>query len=433
MNHSFYQKIFLLALFLLSLRISATGNTNVFETFFEAHSLQVGYYLVGNADSEYFILDELNKTKHWAGKLSLIEKDELNLGSFRFNIYDSTSQKMLYTKGFCSLFEEWQTTDLAKKENKAFYYVNTFPFPKKTVKYELQKRNRKGIFVTLHDFFISPNNYFIKQEKPIHYKFSKIHYSGEPANKIDIAFLAEGYSEKEMLKFENDVKKIWNYFTKISPFKQYKNRFNIYAIASPSQESGTDIPGKYIYKNTMFNFSFYTFNIERYLTTFDIKALNKAAEIVPHDYLFVVINSEKYGGAGFYNYYSSTTSDHKLSLKVAIHEFGHAFAGLADEYYSSETAYNEYFDLKTEPWEPNITTLVNFENKWKNKIKKGIPIPTPRTKEFENEVGVFEGGGYSAKGIFSPAQDCRMKSNIPEGFCPVCSDAIVKVINYLSE
>lgn len=428
-----YKKIVFLTFLSFALNTFATNHSKEFELFFEKYSLQVGYYLVGNANDEKFVLDELKKTKHWAGKLALIEKDELNLGNFRFNIYDSASQKMLYTKGFCSLFEEWQTTDFAKKASKSFYHVNTFPFPKNTVRYELQKRNKKGVFITLHNFFISPKDYFIKEETALNYKFSKIHFSGNTADKIDIAFLAEGYTEKELTKFENDVKKIWNYFTTIPPFSQYKNRFNIYAIAIPSQETGTDIPGKHIYKNTKFNFSFYTFNIERYLTTFDIKGLNKAAEIVPHDYLFVVINSEKYGGAGFYNYYSSATSDHELSLKVAIHEFGHAFAGLADEYYSSQTAYNEYFDLKTEPWEPNITTLVNFESKWKDKIKKGTPVPTPRTEEFVNTVGVFEGGGYAAKGIFSPVQDCRMKSNTPEGFCPVCSKAIVKVIEYLSE
>jgi hypothetical protein len=178
------------------------------------------------------------------------------------------------------------------------------------------------------------------------------------------------------------------------------------------------------------NSSFYTFDIDRYLTTQDIKAVNDYAATVPHDYIIILINSTKYGGGGVYNYYVGTTTGHKLSPKVFIHEFGHGFAGLADEYYSSSVAYNEFYPLNVEPWEPNLTTMVNFESKWKKMIGKDTPQPTPAEEKYENVTGLFEGGGYAAKGIFRPEMDCRMKSNGSKGYCSVCRAAIKETIEF---
>jgi hypothetical protein len=178
------------------------------------------------------------------------------------------------------------------------------------------------------------------------------------------------------------------------------------------------------------NSSFYTFDIDRYLTTQDIKTVNDYAAAVPHDNIIVLINSTKYGGGGVYNYYSGTTTGHQLSPKIFIHEFGHGFAGLADEYYSSTVAYDEFYPLNVEPWEPNITTMVNFESKWKKMIGKNTPQPTPSEEQFRNVTGLFEGGGYSAKGIFRSEMDCRMKSNETKGYCSVCRNAIKEMIEF---
>ncbi len=406
----------------------------IFDTFFEPHSLRIDYYLVGDAEKEDFILQQLKKTEHWAGKKKLITIDSLNLGNFRFNLFDSATNKLLYTKGFSSLFQEWQTTKEAKAIKKSFYHVNVMPFPKRMVKYQLQKRDYEtGEFINLHEFYINPTDYFIINEKATSNKYTQIHGNNGSDKKIDIAFLAEGYQKKEMGKFRKDVKRMWEYFSSIPPFNQYSDNFNIYAVESLSQETGTDNPGASIYKNTALDFSFYTFNIDRYLTSSNIKVMHDAAEVVPYDQIFVLINSAEYGGGGFYNYYSASTTDNELSLKVAIHEFGHGFAGLADEYYSSNVAYDGFYNLNVEPWEPNITTLVNFDKKWPDIIDSNTPIPTERISKHCHEVGVFEGGGYSAKGIYSPFQDCRMKSNLPRGFCPVCSKTIVDIINHYSE
>jgi len=403
-----------------------------FSTYFEYQTLRIDFVLNGNDTSEEFILKELKKQPIWAGTQQLSKDSSFDMGTYHFMIFDSTTNRLLYKQGFCSLFNEWQTTSEAKTRKQSYYHVNLMPLPKNTVKYRLEKRAyADGEFHLVKEFYINPTNYFIVNEKPLPTKFTVIQ-GGYPYHcKIDIAFVAEGYTKDEMKKFRKDVKRVWDYISSIPPFNEYKNEFNIYAVESISVESGTDIPGKQLYKNTVFNSMFYTFDTPRYLTTRDIKSLHDFAAVAPSDHIFVLINSTEYGGGGFYNYYSGSTVDHELSLKVALHEFGHGFAGLADEYYESSVAYDGFYNLKSEPWEPNITTLVAFETKWKNMVPQGINIPTKRNKELEDTIGVYEGGGYSSKGIYSPFQDCRMKSNIANGFCPVCSEAIkIKIEQY---
>jgi hypothetical protein len=271
---------------------------------------------------------------------------------------------------------------------------------------------------------------FIRKEKPVNAKVTKIYGGGDPHTSVDLAFIAEGYTADEMGKFREDVKRMADNLFAEAPFSDYKDRFNIWAVEAISQDSGTDIPGEKIYANTALNSGFYTFDIDRYLTTQDIKDVNDYAATVPHDNIVVLINSSRYGGGGVYNYYTGTTTGHQLSSKVFIHEFGHGFAGLADEYYSSTVAYDEFYPLNVEPWEPNITTLVNFESKWKKMIGKDIPTPTPSDEKFKDVTGLFEGGGYSAKGIYRPELDCRMKSNNTKGYCSVCRNAIKEMIEF---
>jgi hypothetical protein len=304
------------------------------------------------------------------------------------------------------------------------------PYPRNKSKFVLSMRERDGSFKELYDTEIDPANYFIRKEKPISAGITKIYNSGDPATAVDLAFIAEGYTAGEMDKFRADVKKMTDILFSEPPFSQYKDKINIWAVEAVSTDSGTDIPGERIYANTALNSSFYTFDLDRYLTTQDIKSVNDYAALVPHDNIIVLINSERYGGGGVYNYYSGTTAGHPLSPKVFVHEFGHGFAGLADEYYTSSVAYEEFYPLKVEPWEPNITALVNFDSKWKKMIKSGIPVPTPAEEKYNNVTGLFEGGGYSAKGIFRPEMDCRMKSNGNKGYCSVCQEAVRKMIEF---
>ena len=415
-----------LIVMLISITSFAFGQVN-FEDYFENKTLRVDYLMGGSAKDQTVFIKELKEEPFWGGsKTNLI--DQFGFGTFKFKLIDAETKVLLYSKGFNSLFQEWQTTAEAKELKRAFYQVNVMPFPKRPVLFVLESRKWNGEMEQIFEYEIDPTNYFIGKEKPNTIVSNRVMGEGDPATSVDVAFIAEGYTLEEMGKFRADVKRIAGYLFDVPPFKHYQNNFNIYALEAISEESGTDVPGENIYKNTAVNTTFYTFDIDRYLTTFDIKSLHDIAANVPYDQIFVLINTKRYGGGGFYNYYTSCSSDHPLTYEVSSHEFGHGFVGLGDEYYSSEVAYEDFYNLEIEPWEPNLTTLVDFDKKWKRMLNDSIPIPTPRTKEYENKIGVFEGGGYSSKGIYSPFQDCKMKSNNMKHFCPVCEEAAEKMI-----
>lgn len=413
-------------LFIVSLTIQGQNN---FDKFFSDKVLRFDFMLAGNSHETSVYPVGLKQEPYWAGS-NFTLLNPFNTGNFKYELFDTTGITLLYSRAFCTLFQEWQSTDEAKKIDRSFYEVATMPYPKNKVRFILSKRERNGLFTKLYETKIDPADYFIRKENPVNVKVSKIYGTGDPHNSVDLAFLAEGYKADEMEKFRNDVKKMADCLFAEAPFTEYKNRFNIWAVESISQDSGTDVPGENIYVNTAVNSSFYTFNIDRYLTTQDIKSVNDFAAAVPHDYIIVLINSSRYGGGGVYNYYCGTTTDHPLSPKVFVHEFGHGFAGLADEYYSSSVAYDEFYPLNVEPWEPNITALVNFDSKWKKMIGKDTPMPTPSEDKYANVTGLFEGGGYSAKGIYRSEMDCRMKSNNTKGYCTVCRNAIKEMIEF---
>jgi len=215
--------------------------------------------------------------------------------------------------------------------------------------------------------------------------------------------------------------------------KENKDKFNIWGIEAPSKESGTDIPAENIWKNTISNTQFYMFDLDRYLMTSDNKSLRNIASNAPYDQIFILVNTNKYGGGAIYNHYSVCVSDNSNSEYIFTHEFGHGFAGLGDEYYTSDVAYNEFYPLDVEPLDPNLTTLINFESKWKDMLDSETPIPTPATNDFSKTVGAFEGGGYVAKGVYRPMKDCSMKSISVNNFCPVCKRAIKRMIDFYSE
>jgi len=418
--------IFLFILFSVSLSVRAQNN---FDKYFTNKVLRFDFMLAGNSQKTLVYPVGMKEEPFWSGSnTNLI--NPFNSGNFKYELFDSTGITLIYSRAFCTLFQEWQTTAEAKTTEKSFYEVATMPFPKGKMKFLLSMRERNGIFSKLYETVIDPASYYIKKENPVNVKITKIYDGGDPHISVDLAFIAEGYKADQMGKFRDDVKKMADILFAEAPFSEYKDRFNIWAVEAISQDSGTDVPGEKIYANTALNSSFYTFGVDRYLTTQDIKAVNDYAAAVPHDNIVVLINSERYGGGGVYNYYTGTTTGHPLSPKVFVHEFGHGFAGLADEYYTSTVAYDEFYPLNVEPWEPNITTRVNFDSKWKKLIAKDTPVPTPAEEKYINVTGLFEGGGYSAKGIFRSEMDCRMKSNGSKGYCSACRNAVKEMIEF---
>ena len=248
-----------------------------------------------------------------------------------------------------------------------------------------------------------------------------LQHSGDMQDKVDLLFIAEGYTADEMEKFHSDCRRLMDSLFMMEPYKSRREDFNVAALDVISEESGTDIPDKGIWKDTAMKSHYYTFYVDRYLTMPDQTAIADRISGVPFDAMYVVVNDDGYGGGGIYNSYGMGTSDNALADKLFIHEFGHSFAGLGDEYYDDEVAYQDMYDLNVEPWEPNITTKVDFGRKWKDMIGSG---------EYGDSLGLFEGGGYTAKGMYRPRLDCRMRTNGSPDFCPVCQRAINRMIDY---
>ena len=418
-------------LILLSFPILTLAQVD-FEKYFTNKSLRFDFLLGGNSKKVNVYPEQIKQEPFWAGSKTNLT-DLFNYGSYRFRVFDLKTDSLIFSKGFSTLFQEWQTTAEAKKTDKTFYQAALFPFPINKVRLEIDMREWEGNFKTIFKTEIDPENYFILSESTLPFDTVNILHNGAPEKKVDMVILAEGYTSFELYKFVEDAKRVTGYLFEEEPFKSEKENFNVTAVLTPSEESGTDIPGENIYKNTHFNSSFYTFDISRYLTISDMKTVYDAAAVVPYDHIYVLVNTERYGGGGFYNLISVCTADNGLTKEVFVHEFGHGFAGLGDEYYSSAVAYEDFYNLKIEPWEPNITTLVNFGSKWEKMVADSVPIPTPPKAKYNNTVGVYEGGGYMSKGIYRPFIDCRMKSNNPKEFCPVCQEAIKKVIRFYSE
>ena len=404
----------------------------IFEENFLDKTLRIDYVHTGNFEKEYYSIDELIEEPFWGGsKINLL--DQFNYGKYKVIVYDSASNKPIYSKTYSSLFGEWQTTDEAKTTFRSLSETIILPYPKKTVKAEFFSRNRKNEWIKKFEYFISPQNYFIRKEKRQEYKSFQVWNQGKSSDKLDIVFLPEGYTGSELDKFKDDCTKFAEYLLDFSPFNENKSKINIWGVEAPSEQSGSDNPHDGEWKKTLLGTHFYTFDTERYVMTFDNKTVRDVAANVPYDQIYIIVNTDKYGGGSIYNYYSICVSGNRYKNLVFIHEFGHGLASLADEYVTDDVSYEDFYDLSVEPSDPNVTTLVNFESKWKELVDPETPIPTPTNKEYVNKVGAFEGAGYVQKGIYRPMMDCVMRSLKSQGFCPVCKKAIQDMIDFYAE
>lgn len=402
-----------------------------FNKYFENKSLRIDFALSGNSEFQAAALQQMREEPVWAGPVkNLIDK--FNYGGYYVNIYDKTSNQLIYSRGFNTLFEEWRSTDQSKSETQSWTNSISVPFPKSTILLEISARDKADmLFHPLLKMDVDPTSIFIDRGKLKDNRITKIQYSGDSPEKVDLVFLGEGYTADEQDKFNADAKRFTEALFKTPPYNTRQNDFNIWAVDLVSEESGTDTSGKGIFRNTALNSGYYTFGIDRYLTTPDMKSIRDAVWNTPCDAIFILVNTDTYGGGGMYNFYAMGTADNPRTPVVFVHEFGHSFAGLADEYFSSEVAYIDFYNLKYEPWEPNITTLVDFDKKWKHLLPANTPIPTPLDDAHKEKAGVFEGGGYLSKGIYRPMDHCMMRDYAP--FCPACSQAILRMIDYLTD
>lgn len=403
-----------------------------FDQYFFNKTLRLDYYHTGNDTSDSYSFDELIEEPYWGGSLHKL-LDEFDYGKYKIMVKDYSSGKEIYSRTYSTLFSEWQTTDEAKQTIKSFSETIVFPYPKNIVLVEFYSRDRKNILHKKFEYVVNPNSYFVKTERKNEYENFEVIHNGKSNEVVDIVIIPEGYTESEMSKFKNDCDRFVHYLYNASPYKENEHNFNVWGIYAPSKESGTDVPAENIWKNTTVNSQFYMFDLDRYLMTSDNKTLRNIASNAPYDQIFILVNTKKYGGGAIYNHYSVCVSDNSNSEYIFTHEFGHGFAGLGDEYYTSDVAYNDFYPLDVEPLDPNLTTMVNFESKWKDMIDTNTPIPTPSNIDYRNSVGVFEGGGYIAKGVYRPMQDCSMKSISVDNFCDVCKRAIQRMIDFYCE
>lgn len=420
-----------LATFLLPSSIMAQN----FDDYFEDKTLRVDYIFAGNVKQQMIALDELNVMPRWYGKRQNLSNLPME-GNGQIIVRSHRTGDVIYRNSFSTLFQEWLSEPESQTNTRSFENVFLVPMPKDTVDISIELRNNRREIMTSFTHQVAPSDILIHHKGETPTPYVTLQQAADTTHCIHIAYVAEGYTEKEMSTFLHDAQEATDALFTHEPFKSNQDKFNIIAVKSPSEDSGASEPGKGIWKHTALSSHFDTFYSERYLTTLNLKDLHNWLAGTPYEHIIVLVNTERYGGGGILNSYNLSMTHNEWFKPVVVHEFGHSFAGLADEYaYENEPIPMYPHDI--EPWEPNITTLVNFKGKWENLIKKGTPIPTPpskkKAKEIMSKVGVFEGAGYSLNGVYRGTQDCRMRTNENPEFCPVCQQALTRVIDFYTK
>ena len=403
-----------------------------FEDFFEDKTLRIDYNFAGNAHQQEIAVDQLNVSPHWYGKRQRLAELPLE-GNGQITVRSHKTGQVIYRHSFSTLFQEWLSYPEAQNVRKSFENVFLVPMPKDTVDVTLDLRNNRREVMASLTHQVVPTDILIRRigEKDVT-PYETIQEAKDSQHCIHVAYLAEGYQKDEMSTFIDDVRVAMEALFEHEPFKSLRDRFHIVAVKAPSQESGTSEPGRGIWKNTALHSHFDTFYSDRYLTTLHLKDMHDWLAGIPYEHIIVLVNSGRYGGGGIFNSYNLTTTHHAKYRPVVVHEFGHSFCGLGDEYaYDIEEV--PMYPKDIEPWEPNLTTLVDFPSKWQDLVDKKTPIPTPLTVQYKDKVGVYQGAGYNVKDVYRPCQDCRMRTNEHPVFCPVCQRALTRLIDFYTK
>ena len=424
------KRLFLIQFLLVALCMS--NHAQEFTAFFEEKSLRMDYLFTGDATTQEISLDKLSSWEGWAGRKHRLGELPLE-GNGQVEVNDEATGQIIYRTSFSSLFSEWLSTDEAQTTRRSFEATFLVPFPKQPVKVKVSLLNARHEVMSTMTHRVNPKDILIHAMGQRITPHKYLLKSGNPDRCVDVAICAEGYTADEMELFYKDAQVACDALFDHEPFKSMKSRFNVVAVASPSLDSGVSVPRLGEWKQTAFGSHFSTFYSDRYLTTLQVKSIHDALAGIDYEHIIILANTDEYDGGGIYNSYTLTTAHHPMFRPVVVHEFGHSFGGLADEYFYDNDVMTDTYPLDIEPWEQNITTQVNFESKWKDMLPKGTPNPTPVNQKEKYPVGVFEGGGYSAKGIYRPAYNCRMRTNENPEFCPVCQRALRRLIEFYTE
>ncbi|MBQ0024915.1 MAG: peptidase M64 [Bacteroidales bacterium] len=383
-------------------------------------TLRVDYIFSGNSNSAQISLSRMSTTDGWYGRSVNMDKVPVK-GNGQIKMVDAASGKILYANSFSTLFQEWQATPEAKSVTKAFENTFLLPMPDAPATVEITLFNLRGDISCRYTHPVNPDDILIAHRAKSDVECRYLYKGGDPKDCIDVVIIAEGYTEQEKDLFYCDAADAITAIQNHEPFGTLRAKFNFLAVASTSGESGISVPRENDWRNTALNSHFDTFYMDRYLTTLDIFNLHDILEGLPYEHIIILANTDTYGGGGIYNSYTLTTAHHPKFLPVVVHEFGHSFGALADEYaYAGEE--DPYYFKDVEPWEKNITTQFDFRSKWQDMIDAEVP-----------GVGLVEGAGYQAKGVWRSAEDCRMRTNEARGFCPVCQGAIEEMILFYTD
>ena len=412
----------------------------------QEQTLRVNYTFSGNSRESRIYLDDLNVIDGWAGRH--VNLKELYLeGNGQITMTDAESGDTLYRNAFSTLFQEWQNTEEATQLDRSFENVFLLPMPTEKAFVEVKLTDNYNKVVATLKHSVDPKDILIRRIglNPPLWKY--LHHSGSPEECIDVVIVPEGYSADQMDLFYKDADIAVNSLFSHEPFKKMQDRFNILTVDLPSKDSTVSDPKNGLWTETALSSQFSTFYTDRYLTTLRLRQLHDKLAGVPYEHIIILANTDVYGGGGIFNSYTLTTAHHAKFAPVVVHEFGHSFGGLADEYYYDDQ-YEQYYNPETEPWEPNITTQVDFNSKWFDYIPVAVPQPTPtpvsaptsamtakQRKEFEKlpPIGLYEGGGYMSKGVWRGSFDCRMHTNTCPDFCPVCRMSLERIIRFYTE
>ena len=408
------------------------GMEIVYNDLFTGKTMRFDFHHAGNSTTEQYFFDRVIREGMWAGsEVSLI--NPFDYGEQHFRIVDVATGEVIYKNNYCTLFNEWQTTPEATTSERSFPESVIFPEPKSNYTIEFYARNkvtkewekRYSQTVNVADYNIVPG------KTP--YESVDIHIGGNIANSLDIVLLPDGFTADEKYKFLASCHMWSDALFKYAPFTQNKHRINIRAVWAPSNEKGISKPGTGKWVDNLLGTRFFTFNSERYQMTEEFQKVRDVAACAPYESIFILTNTNKYGGGGIYNFYGlGSAGETGKTGEVYVHEFGHSLMGLGDEYIEKGNTVSALYPEGKEPWEANLTRFVDFNGKWEKKIEEGTPIPTVAEKgttEKDWKIGAYEGGGYLEKGIYRGWPECMMKA-LTE-FCPVCQEAIIKYLDYI--
>ncbi len=389
-----------------------------FDDCFEDRTLRIDYTFSGNHERQQLYVDELVALPRWYGRRQRLAELPLK-GNGQLTVRAKSTGEVIYRHSFSSLFQEWLATDEAKHTQKSFENVFLMPFPKAPVDITVELRDYHEQVVAAMTHSVDPKDILIRRAgERLVTPYVTLQQAADTSHCIHVAYVAEGYQQHEMDTFLDDCRVAMESLFQHEPFRQMQDRFNMVAVMSPSAESGTSEPSKGIWRQTALGSHFDTFYSDRYLTTLHLKRLHDVLAGTPYEHIIILVNTDHYGGGGIYNSYNLTYAHGKHFRPVVVHEFGHSFGGLGDEYPYGDS--DPMYFADTEPWEPNLTTKHDFTGKWEQLVREG-------------RAGLVEGGGYLSKGIWRGFENCRMRTNEEPEFCLVCQQALIRLIDFYTK